>query len=259
VEADSQIFTDLAKDLSDRLNAKDKQMSDMKGKTKAQLKKLGVVIEKDEEEREQLVAELKRLKDDSETFSALVKALTEERKTKLEHVEKYKKRHREMAVSIGMTSPYSESGTSSGGEDVDDDASVSSTWSLMSIDTVATTSTVFGSGTISKIDYDQKISQLEANITKYEEDRIFILNDLEKLENDTHAFTELSNSLKLKLQQKEDQILRVKKELDEFADRLKNQEKELANLTKDESSRDLKNKSGDGVYMNGRGENVIIR
>jgi len=263
LEADSQIFTDLAKDLSDRLNAKDKQMSDMKGKTKAQLKKLGVVIEKDEEERDQLVAELKRLKDDSETFSALVKALTEERKTKLEHVEKYKKRHREMAVSIGMTSPYTESSGTSSGEDVDDDASVSSTWSLMSIDTVATsTSTAAHStGTISKIDYDQKISQLEANITKYEEDRIFILNDLEKLENDTHAFTELSNSLKLKLQQKEDQIQRVKKELDEFAERLKNQEKELANLTKDEVAKgDLKNgKSGDPVYMNGRGENIVIR
>lgn len=232
LEADSQIFTDLAKDLSDRLNAKDQQMSEMKGKTKDQLKKLGVVIEKDQEEREQLVAELQRLKDDSETFSALVKALTEERKTKLEHVEKYKKRHREMAQSIGLTSPYVESGTSS---DVDDDASVSSTWSLMSIDTVATsTSATYGSGTIAKIDYDQKMAQLEANVAKYEEDRIFILNDLEKLESDTHAFTELSNSLKSKLRQKEDQIVRVKKELDDFAQRLKNQEKELANLTKDD-------------------------
>merc|ERR1712165_433728 len=234
LEADSQIFTDLAKDLSDRLNAKDQQMSEMKGKTKDQLKKLGVVIEKDQEEREQLVAELQRLKDDSETFSALVKALTEERKTKLEHVEKYKKRHREMASSIGLTSPYTESGASSG-DDVDDDASVSSTWSLMSIDTVATsTSSAYGSGTIAKIDYDQKMSQLETNITKYEEDRIFILNDLEKLESDTHAFTELSNSLKSKLRQKEDQIVRVKKELDDFAQRLKKQEKELANLTKDD-------------------------
>jgi len=234
LEADSQIFTDLAKDLSDRLNAKDRQMSDMKGKTKDQLKKLGVVIEKDQEEREQLVAELQRLKDDSETFSALVKALTEERKTKLEHVEKYKKRHREMAQSIGLTSPYADSGASSG-DDVDDDASVSSTWSLMSIDTVATsTSAAYGSGTIAKIDYDQKMAQLEANVSKYEEDRIFILNDLEKLESDTHAFTELSNSLKSKLRGKEDQIVRVKKELDDFAQRLKNQEKELANLTKDD-------------------------
>jgi len=234
LEADSQIFTDLAKDLSDRLNAKDQQMSEMKGKTKDQLKKLGVVIEKDQEEREQLVAELQRLKDDSETFSALVKALTEERKTKLEHVEKYKKRHREMAQSIGLTSPYTECGTSSG-DDVDDDASISSTWSLMSIDTVATTtSAAYGTGTIAKIDYDQKMAQLEANVTKFEEDRIYILNDLEKLESDTHAFTELSNSLKMKLRQKEDQIVKVKKELDEFAQRLKNQEKELANLTKDD-------------------------
>merc|ERR1712165_267846 len=234
LEADSQIFTDLAKDLSERLNAKDKQMSDMKGKTKEQLNKLGVVIEKDQEEREQLVAELQRLKDDSETFSALVKALTEERKTKLEHVEKYKKRHREMASSIGLTSPYTECGTSSG-DDVDDDASISSTWSLMSIDTVATTtSAAYGTGTIAKIDYDQKMAQLEANVTKFEEDRIYILNDLEKLESDTHAFTELSNSLKMKLRQKEDQIVKVKKELDEFAQRLKNQEKELANLTKDD-------------------------
>jgi len=234
LEADSQIFTDLAKDLSDRLNSKDKQLSGIKGKTKDQLKKLGVVIEKDQEERSQLVAELQRLKDDSNTFSALVKALTEERKTKLEHVEKYKKRHREMATSIGVKSPYVESSAGSG-DDFDDDASVSSTWSLMSIDTVATSaSSVHGSGTIAKIDYDQKISQLEGNITKFEEDRIFILNDVEKLEGDTHAFSELSSSLKMKLRQKEDHIVKLKQELDEFADRLKNQEKELQNLTKDE-------------------------
>jgi chromosome segregation ATPase len=252
LEADSQIFTDLAKDLSERLNAKDKQMSEMKGKTKDQLKKLGVVIEKDEEEREQLVAELQRLKDDSETFSALVKALTEERKTKLEHVEKYKKRHREMASSIGVKSPYTESGTSSG-EEIDDDASVSSTWSLMSIDTVATsTSSAYGSGTIAKIDYDTKISQLEANITKFEEDRIFILNDLEKLESDTHAFTELSNSLKLKLRQKEDQIVRVKKELDDFAQRLKSQEKELQNLTKEEKANSSSTPKAEGEAVAAR-------
>jgi chromosome segregation ATPase len=258
LEADSQIFVDLAKDLSDRLNDKEKQMSSMKGKTKDQLKKLGVTIEKNQEEREQLVAELARLQADSETFSALVNALTEERKTKLEHVEKYKKRHREMAASVGIKSPYIDSGSGSG-DDIDDDASVSSTWSLMSVDTVATsTPSTFVSGTIAKVDYDQKISQLEANITKFEEDRIFILNDLEKLESDTHAFTELSSSLKLKLRQKEDQIVKVKKELDEFRERLKNQEKELANLTKDEKA-DTKEDSGDGAYMNGRGEEVVIR
>ena len=256
LEADSQIFTDLARDLSDRLNAKDKQMSEMKGKTKDQLKRLGVEIGKDQEDREQLVAELERLKADSMTFSTLVKALTEERKTKIEHVEKYKKRHREMAASIGVKSPYIDSGNSSG-DDIDDDASVSSTWSLMSIDTVATsTSSAYGSGTIAKIDYDQKLSQLEQNVAKFEEDRIFILNDLEKLESDTHAFTELSTSLKSKLQQKEDQIVRVKKELDEFAQRLKNQEKELQNLTKEEKA---KVNNGDIAYTNGRGEDIVIR
>lgn len=234
LEADSQIFTDLAKDLSDRLNAKDKEISEMKGQTKDQLKKLGVVIEKDEEERDQLVAELERLNGDSQTFSALVKALTEERKTKLEHVEKYKKRHREMATSIGLTSPYKESDIGSGsGDDVDDDASVSSTWSLMSIDTVATSmsqSPSFSSGTMTKIDYDQKISHLEANITKFEEERVFILNDLEKLEGDTHAFMELSSALKQKLKTKEEQIEFIKKDLDQFAEKLANQEKELSGL-----------------------------
>merc|ERR1712038_377349 len=134
--------------------------AEMQGKTKDQLAKLNVVLEKENGDRDQLVAELERLKNDSQTFSALVKALTEERKTKLEHVEKYKKRHREMATSIGLTSPYTESGASSG-DDVDDDASISSTWSLMSIDTVATsTSAAYGTGTIAKIDYDQKMSQL---------------------------------------------------------------------------------------------------
>jgi len=239
LETDSQIFTDLAKDLSERLKAKDEQMSSKKGEselgamTQQQLSRLNVVIEKDREEREQLVAELKRLKDDSETFSALVKALTEERSTKMDHVEKYKRRHRELATSIGLTSPYVDSGNGTDSGDFDDDASVSSAWSLMSIDSVNTSNTNFSASlnTITKLDYDQKVSQLEAGITKHEEDRIFILNDLEKLEADTHAFSELSNSLKQKLQMKEEQIDLLRKDLDDFANRLKKQEKELADLT----------------------------
>lgn len=239
LETDSQIFTDLAKDLSERLKAKDEQMSSKKDEselgamTQQQLSRLNVVIEKDREEREQLVAELKRLKDDSETFTALVKALTEERSTKMDHVEKYKRRHRELATSIGLTSPYVDSGNGTDSGDFDDDASVSSAWSLMSIDSVNTSNTNFSASlnTISKLDYDQKVSQLEAGITKHEEDRIFILNDLEKLEADTHAFSELSNSLKQKLQMKEEQIDLLRKDLDDFANRLKKQEKELADLT----------------------------
>lgn len=250
LEADAQIFTDLAKDLSERLKVKDEGIKEMNGKTKEQLSKLNVEISKESDEREQLVAELKRLKDDQNTFASLVKALTEERDTKLEHVDKYKRRHRELAASIGMTSPYVDSGS---GDDVDDDASVSSTWSLMSIDTVATqaTSAPNYSSVVSKIDYDTKISQLEANITKHEEDRIFILTDLEKLEADTHAFTELSNSLKQKLKMKEDQIETLKNELDEFAERLKKQENELQSLTKDDKKID--------ELTNGRGESVTIR
>jgi len=234
LEADSQIFTDLAKDLSERLSEKDKEITGMKDKTKEQLKKLGVEIVRDEEERDQLKAELERLKGDSETFSALVKALTEERKTKLEHVEKYKKRHREMATSIGLSSPYKESADTGSGDDFDDEASVSSTWSLMSIDTVATSPSPFNNTvalTMTKIDYDQKISQLEANITKYEEDRVFILNDVERLQGDTTAFTELSSALKEKLRAKEDQCVDLKKELDEFAQKLDNQAAELGKLT----------------------------
>merc|ERR1712038_1941922 len=238
LEADSQIFTDLAKDLSDRLKAKDQSMHkkspELNQMTQQQLSRLNVVIEKDREEREQLEAELKRLKDDSETFSALVKALTDERKTKLEHVEKYKRRHRELAVSVGMTSPYVEGGE----DDVDDDASVSSTWSFMSIDSVTTSGTQQSNsaqsqsvGTITKIEYDQRLSTLEANITKHEEDRVFILNDLEKLEADTHAFAELSSSLKQKLKTKEEQIEKLRKDLDDFSERLQKQEKELAGLT----------------------------
>jgi len=243
LEADSQIFTDLAKDLSDRLKAKDQSMHkktpELNQMTQQQLSRLNVVIEKDREEREQLEAELKRLKDDSETFSALVKALTDERKTKLEHVEKYKRRHRELAVSVGMTSPYVEGGE----DDVDDDASVSSTWSFMSIDSVTTSGTQQSNsaqsssvGTITKIEYDQRLSTLEANITKHEEDRVFILNDLEKLEADTHAFSELSSSLKQKLKTKEEQIEKLRKDLDDFSDRLQKQEKELAGLTNEEAA-----------------------
>jgi len=256
LEADSQIFTDLAKDLSDRLKAKDRHINkktpDLQGMTQQQLSKLNVVIEKDREEREQLEAELKRLKDDSETFSALVKALTDERKTKLEHVEKYKRRHRELAVSVGMTSPYVEGGVD---DDVDDDASVSSTWSFMSIDSVTTSGTQQstsnsqhgGGGTITKIEYDQRLSTLEANITKHEEDRVFILNDLEKLEADTHAFAELSDSLKQKLKMKEEQIEKLRQDLDDFSERLQKQEKELAGLT----TEDTPEAGAEGVVADG--------
>ena len=83
------------------------------------------MIEKDREEREQLEAELKHLKFDSENFSALVKALTDERKTKLEHVEKYKRRHCKLAVSVGMISSYVQGNGDR--DDGDDNASVSST------------------------------------------------------------------------------------------------------------------------------------
>merc|ERR1712127_645402 len=126
--------------------------------TQQQLSRLNVVIEKDREEREQLEAELKRLQDDSQTFSSLVQALTDERKTKLEHVEKYKRRHRELAVSIGMTSPYADSE----GEDFDDDASVSSTWSFMSIDSATTSGTGMSNmtGNITKLEYDTRVSTL---------------------------------------------------------------------------------------------------
>merc|ERR1712127_154391 len=132
--------------------------------------------------------------------------------------------------------------------------SVSSTWSLMSIDTVQTSQSTF-SATMTKIDYDQKVSQLEANITKFEEDRVFILNDLEKLEGDTHAFMELSNALKTKLKAKEEQIEKLKQELDEFADKLDNQKGELEGLTKED---DKKGKSGEPAdeLTNGRGEKV---
>lgn len=224
LEADSKIFTDLAKDLAARLNAKNQEIKGLiKTQTKDQLQKSGVLGERD-----QLKSELERLKGDSETFSSLVKALTDERKTKLEHVEKYKKRHREMANSIGVTSPYTT--TDTGGED-DDDNSVGSSWSLMSVDTVSTSlSNKNLSGTMTKIDYDQKMSQLEANIAKFEDERIFILTDLEKLEADTHAFLELSNSLKQKLKAKEDQVEKAKKTLDDLSDKLQKQEMELENL-----------------------------
>jgi kinesin family protein 4/21/27 len=252
LEADSQIFIDLAQDLSDRLKEKDESMAknSMNKNTQQKLDKLNVVIDKDKEERDQLVAELKRLREDSETFAALVKALTEERSTKLEHVEKYKRRHSELASSVGMTSPYaSQDNGASSGDDCDDDASVSSAWSHMSMDSVGTAITQQPSQSISKIEYDQKVSQLEADITKHEDDRIYILSDLEKLEADSQAFNELSNSLKQKLRSKEDQIVTLKKDLDEFSERLKKQEKELADLAKHD----------DDEYTNGRGEKVSIR
>ena len=84
---------------------------------------------------------------------------------------------------------------------------------------------------MTKIDYDQKVSQIEANISRFEEDRVFILNDLEKLQGDTTAFTELSSALKEKLRSKEDQIAELKRELDEFSKKLDDQANELAKLS----------------------------
>ena len=140
-----------------------------------------------------------------------------------------------MATSIGLSSPYKESADAGSGDDFDDDASVSSTWSIMSIDTVSTNvSGSFTSNatlTMTKIDYDQKISQLEANITKYEEDRAFILNDLERLQGDTTAFTELSTALKEKLRAKEDQIVQLQIDLNDFSKKLDDQANELSKLT----------------------------
>ena len=64
LDKDSQIFTDLDKDLLVRqaINPKDKEITSMKKRTKAQLKNLGALIEKDrEEKRNQLEEELERL------------------------------------------------------------------------------------------------------------------------------------------------------------------------------------------------------
>ena len=64
-----------------------------------------------------------------------------------------------LAVSVGMTSPYV--GGNEDGDDVDNDTSVSSTWSFMFIDSVTISGTQqSGSnqnmvGTITKIMYDQ--------------------------------------------------------------------------------------------------------
>merc|ERR1719384_506882 len=169
-----------------------------------------------------------------------------------------------------MPSPYADGSNNSDG-DVDDDASVSSTWSFMSIDSIGTSNTQNTAqvGTITKLEYDQRLSTLEANITKHEEDRVFILNDLEKLEADSHAFKELSESLKQKLKTKEDQIEKLRQDLNDFSDRLKKQEKELADLTTEDNaesggdgsrpvSSGPKNAAStdDEEYINGRGDNV---
>ena len=62
------------------------------------------------------------------------------------------------------------------------------------------------------------------------------MNDLEKLEADIHAFAELSNSLKQTLKMKEEQIKKLRKDLDDFSERLQKQEKELAGLTNEDES-----------------------
>lgn len=97
LKADSKIFKTLAFTLSSRLSVKDRQMVCLMSEDE-KVEKLKEIVH--------LEAELARLKDNSETFSDILLELEEERCIKLKRLEKYKRKHVELASYIGIKSPY---------------------------------------------------------------------------------------------------------------------------------------------------------
>merc|ERR1711957_344504 len=147
--------------------------------------------------------------------------------TKTRHIRKYKEKHMALAASIGLPSQYAddESGES---DDVDDDASTYSNMSRMSIDTQKTVETIsssYSKGNITKKD------QLQKEIDEYEMDRALISKDVDRLDLDTTAFTELATVMKEKLLLKEEHVAKLLEEQGQFANKLKSQQKELSILT----------------------------
>merc|ERR1712238_295234 len=236
---DSAIFDDLTNHLSRSLDEKETYMFELKNKVKNTKWTDGKPdelhwkhmenIKKEEEEKIYLLNELERLKNDSLTFTALVDTLSRERSTKTKHIRKYKEKHMALAASIGLPSQYAddESGES-------DDASTYSNMSRMSFDTQKTVETIsssYSKGNITKKEYKKMKDQIQKEIDEYEMDRALISKDVDIFDLDTTAFTELATVMKEKLLLKEEHVAKLLEEQGQFANKLKNQQKELSILT----------------------------
>ena len=72
-------------------------------------------------------------------------------------------------------------------------------------------------GTITEIKYNKRLYTHMGNMTKHKEDRVFILNNPEKLKAVTHVIGKLSDLLKKKLKIDEKRIEKLQKDFENFS------------------------------------------
>jgi hypothetical protein len=236
LELDSQIFIDLEKDISNRLKKKEIYLAELHKKTQSpgvcdeeELSKLNSHYVKELEERDHLISELARLQGDGKAFSDLFHLLSEDRVTKETHLNKYKKKHYDLARSVGLPSPHGDHNCDETGGDDDDSCSVTSNLTFSS-SFESEPSHTRSVATITRSMYDQKVAAAERDIAKYEAEKALIQADLAKFQDDAVSFSSLSDAIKSKLQSREKHLQILKKNLADFKESLSKQEKELIRL-----------------------------
>ena len=236
LELDSQIFTDLEKDISNRLKKKETYLAELHEKTQAsgagdqdEVSKLNNLYVKELEERDHLISELTRLQNDGKAFNDLFHLLSEDRVTKEAHLNRYKKKHYDLARSVGLPSPHVDHKCEESGADDDDSNSVSSNLTFSS-SFESDHSHNHSVATITKSLYDQKVAAAERDIAKYEAEKALIQADLAKFQDDALSFSSLSEAIKLKLQSREKHLQTLRNNQVDFKESLARQEKELLRL-----------------------------
>lgn len=236
LELDSQIFIDLEKDISNRLKKKEVYLVELHGKMQSpdacdeeELSKLNSHYVKELEERDHLISELTRLQNDGKAFNDLFHLLSEDRVTKEAHLNKYKKKHYDLARSVGLPSPHGDHNCNEMGGDDDDSVSATSIATFSSSLESENTHN-YSVATITRSIYDQKVAAAERDIAKYEAEKALIQADLAKFQDDALSFSSLSDAIKSKLQAREKHLQTLKKNQADFKESLSRQEKELLRL-----------------------------
>jgi chromosome segregation ATPase len=230
LELDSQIFIDLERDINIRLSKKETYLSELHHKLQAagscedDLVQLNILHGKELEERDHLISELTRLRTDGKAFQDLFHLLSEDRATKESHLNRYKKKHFDLAKSVGLPSPHADhcfNNSDNGDGDADDSSSVTS---------IVTLESELSSGKILQSVYDQKVASTKRDIAKYEAEKALIQADLAKVQDDTSSFNFLAESIKSKLEVREKQLQALKKNQADFRNSISAQEKEFLRL-----------------------------
>lgn len=259
IQTDSVLFTDMIRDLENRLRIKNEEIKSME-KTKQSMKtvdavrKINSCMVRDLEERSKLTEELDRVKNDSSTLSALLTALISEKDAKIAQIEKYRAKYSEHLQKVGLSEEDMKKLNDR--TDISDEESANSfSTSLSSLNLFGSSRSVGRSSSVSnglaKKEFNSRVSQIESQINKCEEDHSLLRNELNKIESDAFAFGELSSALKSKLKQKEEQIEQLKEKYEEFKATLRKQEMELKNLAegsfrgKEESQTEERKSEGD--------------